>query len=218
MAESEQVPLLLEQVDESTLPPPPPYQPGQGCETGSQVESPPKPAVVYIPEKAIPLPTYEQSQKFEQDGVLEIEEEEPEQVHTPSCTSKPPGTCLDFTMFFLLCSFFGLVGFVFSICLAFTLAAESGAMAGFGLALIFKLLAFETSDTAKFYDGSCEAYYGTTDHTKEICMKRLFYLTRMLFWCIGLFGIFLFCRGFHRYSSSRKQQVSPSAVDSVDCD
>ncbi len=104
----------------------------------------------------------------------------------------------------VVCCFFGLVGFIFSICFAFTIAAESGAVTGLGLALIFKLFAFEvimgscewsvhaihfqTYDTVNFYNGSCEMYYGTTDHTKEQCMKRLFYLTRLLFWFMGIFG------------------------------
>ncbi len=57
---------------------------------------------VYEADKVIPLPTYDQSQKYEQDGVLEIDEdEEPELTQGLSVMSKPPGTCLDFTMFFL---------------------------------------------------------------------------------------------------------------------
>ena len=42
-----------------------------------------------------------------------------------------------------VCSILGLIGFIFSICFAFTVAAESGALAGLGAALIFKLFAFE---------------------------------------------------------------------------
>ena len=57
---------------------------------------------VYEADKVIPLPSYDQSQKYEQDGVLEMEEdEEPEPTQSLSVMSKPPGTCLDFTMFFL---------------------------------------------------------------------------------------------------------------------
>ena len=54
-----------------------------------------------------------------------------------------------------MCSFFGLVGFIFSICLAFTIAAESGALAGLGLALIFKLFAFEVSIKGVVARGIC---------------------------------------------------------------
>lgn len=42
-----------------------------------------------------------------------------------------------------VCSVLGLIGFVISICFAFTVAAESGALAGLGAALILKLFAFE---------------------------------------------------------------------------
>ena len=51
---------------------------------------------MYEADKVIPLPTYDQSQKYEQDGVLEIDEdEEPELTQGLSVMSKPPGTCLD---------------------------------------------------------------------------------------------------------------------------
>ncbi|XP_064404865.1 uncharacterized protein LOC135350084 [Halichondria panicea] len=214
MAETEQVP-LLENVNEMALFPPPSYQPMASLPEETKTK-----AEVYEADKVIPLPSYDQSQKYEQDGVLEMEEdEEPEPTQSLSVMSKPPGTCLDFTMFFLLCCFFGLVGFIFSICFAFTIAAESGALTGLGLALIFKLFAFETYDTVNFYNGSCEMYYGTTDHTKEQCMKRLFYLTRLLFWFMGIFGLYLFIKGFHRYAASRKlrmQLVIQSPSGSVD--
>lgn len=42
-------------------------------------------------------------------------------------------------------SFFGVVGFIFSICFAFTIAAESGALAGLGLTFVSNLIAFEVS-------------------------------------------------------------------------
>lgn len=45
----------------------------------------------------------------------------------------------------LVVSFFGVVGFIFSICFAFTTAAESGALAGLGLTFVSNLLAFEVS-------------------------------------------------------------------------
>lgn len=55
------------------------------------------------PVAALPLPTYEQSQKFEQDGVLElVVEQEPEQhMRSQLVAKKPPGSCLDFTLFCL---------------------------------------------------------------------------------------------------------------------
>ena len=57
---------------------------------------------VYKPETALPLPTYAQSQKYEQDGVLELsEDEEPDSTTTRNTTTKLPGSCLDFTLFFL---------------------------------------------------------------------------------------------------------------------
>ncbi len=130
------------------------------------------PPLVYEADKVIPLPTYDQSQKYEQDGVLDIEEDEEDLGQRPMMSHKLPGTCLDFTLFFFckfcvqitvpclttqiimyclfalsstVVSFFGVVGFIFSICFAFTTAAEGGALAGLGLTFVSNLLTFEVS-------------------------------------------------------------------------
>ncbi len=57
--------------------------------------------LVYEADKVIPLPTYDQSQKYEHDGVLvELEEDDEEVPQRLVGSQKLPGTCLDFTLFF----------------------------------------------------------------------------------------------------------------------
>lgn len=58
---------------------------------------------MYETDKVIPLPTYDQSQKYEHDGVLEVEEDDEEVSQQPTAMvgQKLPGTCLDFTLFFM---------------------------------------------------------------------------------------------------------------------
>ncbi len=67
----------------------------------SDVTTPPK----YGGAAAIPLPTYDQSEKFEKEGVLLIpvtsSDNETPEVTQPVRRWKSEGTCLEFTLFFI---------------------------------------------------------------------------------------------------------------------
>lgn len=88
---------------ESELPPPPAYQQSESASdtTTSANTTPPKYSGAAA---AIPLPTYDQSEKFEKEGVLLIpvsnSDNETSEVIQPVRTWKSDGTCLEFTLFF----------------------------------------------------------------------------------------------------------------------
>lgn len=48
-----------------------------------------------------------------------------------------------FVLFSSVCAIFSVFGFVFAFCVAWTVAAQSGAMAGLGLAFVSKPILFE---------------------------------------------------------------------------
>lgn len=86
---------------ETELPPPPVYQQleQQEPQASGNSASPPK----YTVATPIPLPTYDQSEKYEKDGVLQVSSSSSEQE-----TSEPvrrwtsgSGTCFEFIVFFI---------------------------------------------------------------------------------------------------------------------
>ena len=54
------------------------------------------------------------------------------------------------THFHTVCAMFSVVGFIFSCCLATTVAAQSGALAGLGVAFISKPILFEVHNSVVF--------------------------------------------------------------------
>ncbi|CAI8050517.1 NEDD4 family-interacting protein 1, partial [Geodia barretti] len=155
MSDTEDKPLLAEtavpETDDVPLHPPPPYVPVAAEVTerpvaaASVTDQPPPPPVKY--SRSMPLPTYAQSEKYETEGVLDFHLKETEgdetDEETPPYSPGTGGTWCEFMLFFAICSMLSLVGFVFSICVATTVAAKGGAVAGLGIALVSKPIMFE---------------------------------------------------------------------------
>ena len=55
------------------------------------------------------------------------------------------------TLLSAVCAIFSVVGFIFSCCLATTVAAQSGALAGLGVAFISKPILFEVHEYRSYF-------------------------------------------------------------------
>ena len=167
----------------------------------------------------MPLPTYEQSEKYEKEGVLEVGDrdryEGTVRIITRQC-EQPAGTLADFTIFFLVCLLFSWVGYIFACCLAISIAAQSGAAAGLGLSLVIKTIVveFQPAYLTNMVHGMCSDdtyYYNSTDEMEssdwDACSKRAYSFLRLMFWIIGFLGLFLFARGLSVYFRTRPQRI-----------
>lgn len=214
MAEMEDKPLLAEpQVDEmDDVPthPPPPYVHVDVEVTERPVLAdppvpPPQPPVKAPTGQAMPLPTYAQSEKYETEGVLDFNQKDTDdggeetEDELPRTDSENVGTWCEFMLFFLICSAFSVVGFLISMCVATTVAAKGGAVAGLGIALAGKPIMFEL-----YYDDSIVRSYCTSD-TSGTCYNRFYTVVRFCIWVIGLFGLYLLLRGTTVFLKARKQ-------------
>ncbi len=68
-------------------------------------------------------------------------------VGTYSCIYVPTHVC-SYSSFLTVCAVFSVIGFIFSFCMASTVAAQSGALAGLGIAFVSKPIVFEVSSNA----------------------------------------------------------------------
>ncbi|XP_003390596.1 PREDICTED: NEDD4 family-interacting protein 2-like [Amphimedon queenslandica] len=196
---------------------------GGGMDLPPAYEPPKKPVVLVtpIPAAAMPLPTYEQSEKFEKDGVLEIPEGPDGTIRFVSqrrVLGESGSTC-EFVVFFLVCFFFSWLGYLISCCLATTLAAQSGAAAGLGLSLVFKTIFVEFQPD--YLTGAVHSlcsddayYYGEDSVTWNSCAKRYYSFLRLFFWILGFMGLFMFARGISVFCQSRPRR-NPNEISNA---
>ena len=175
-----------------------------------------RPETTKDPSKDIRLPTYDQSEKYEKDGVLEYASDYSscdEVITVRSATNglseqgseeELPmfnrGTLCEFMIFFIVCAIFSVFGFVFAFCVAWTVAAQSGAMAGLGLAFVSKPILFELQPeymTSLLKDNYCYGYADTQQF--EPCMQRGYTIVRLFLWLLGVFGLYLLVKGTSTY-------------------
>eukprot|EP00731_Ephydatia_muelleri_P030778 Em0022g292a len=204
MATEEREPLMVPgQPTESAVPlfyPPPAYDRSETTKDSS---------------KDIPLPTYDQSEKYEKEGVLEYTSDEvimmgsttdgiSEQGSEEELPLYNRGTLCEFMVFFIVCALFSVFGFVFAFCVAWTVAAQTGALAGLGLAFLSKPILFELQPeymTSLLKDNYCYSYADTEQY--EPCMQRGHTIVRLFLWLLGLFGLYLLVKGTSTYIKVR---------------
>lgn len=110
-----------------------------------------------------------------------------------------------------VCSILSVVGFVFAMCVAMTVAAHGGALAGFGIALISKPILFEVRLNSspphtdvhvtlpyhvvipQMFDETAarthiELKYCNTSETVDNCVNHVYTIARFCFWIIGIIG------------------------------
>lgn len=206
MANIEQKPLLVvedpDYDDGYPAHPPPAYEPSK--------KEPAQTSPTYA--TALPLPTYEQSEKYEREGVLELDHKDThgssEDYESVTYHDQRRGTCCEFIVFFMICAVFGVVGFVFSFCLATTVAAQSGAMTGLGMVFLSQPIVFEMYDDGlkePWRENYCNSHWGfESQQSVDDCIRRAYLGMRVFFWVIGLIGLIMFYKGLSSFCRSRR--------------
>lgn len=185
--------------------PPPPYEP-------PEKKSPEGPGYTAGPAVHV-LPTYEQSEKFEREGVLEVND------HTPdgsvsivlSQSEERSGSIWEFWIFFTICVLFSWIGYIVSCCLASSVAAQAGAAAGLGLSLVIKTILVEfqpvylqSAVASVMCPDDYYLYYYYDEDNWTQCTTQYYSVIRLLFWVMGFLGLFLFARGLAVFCQTRQ--------------
>jgi hypothetical protein len=172
-----------------------------------------------IPSSACP-PSYDQAEKLKRGENVDYDVESltrTDNVEQPVRVQLRVGGYCEFMVFFVVCLVFGWIGYLFSCCFMVTMAASSGAAAGFGLSLIKTAVlwnVYRYDLWGQYYEYGYSIFSNGTHTVKTPPTYRETYdfddsaVFGWLLWILAFCGFMLFVRSLIVFGRAKKAENS----------